>query len=232
MTGRPMHERLVATIIAERERLASRRGFLTGTAKLAGGGALALSMTGIPGFASRAEAQDAFEDDVDVLNYALTLEHLEYSFYRDGLEALGEEAFGEGPFGNSIYDNLVEIRDHEQAHVETLTSVIEDLGGEPVEEAEYVFDFTDGNVFLSTAAVLENVGVAAYDGAGQFITEPDLLTAAGTIVAVEARHASFLNLITGVLPFPAAFESPLTPEEVLAAAGPFFATGDEGTPEA
>ncbi len=231
MTGRPMHERLVATINEERERLASRRGFLTGTAKLAGGGAMALSLGGMPGFASRAAAQAELEDDVDVLNYALTLEHLEFAFYRDGLEALGEESFDEDAFGTSIYERLTEIRDHEGEHVETLTSVIEDLGGEPVEEAEYAFDFTDASVFLATAAVLENTGVSAYDGAGQFITEPDLLTAAGTIVAVEARHASYLNLINGMLPFPAAFETPLTPEEVLAAAGPFFAT-DGATPEA
>ncbi|MBA2753816.1 MAG: ferritin-like domain-containing protein [Chloroflexia bacterium] len=234
MTGRPMHERLVATINEERERLASRRGFLTGTAKLAGGGALALSMTGIPGFASRAEAQAELEDDVDVLNYALTLEHLEFAFYRDGLEALGEDSFGVGPFDDSIFERLTEIRDHEETHVETLTSVIEDLDGEPVEEAEYVFDFTDAAVFLATAQVLENTGVSAYDGAAQFISDPALLTAAGTIVAVEARHAAYLNLVNGTLPFPDSFENPLTPEEVLLAAGPFFATDgdDEGTPDA
>jgi hypothetical protein len=41
-------------------------------------------------------------------------------------------------------------------------------------------------------------------------------------VAVEARHASYLNLITGEIPFPAAFETPLTTEEVLEIAGPFI----------
>jgi len=41
-------------------------------------------------------------------------------------------------------------------------------------------------------------------------------------VAVEARHASYLNLITGEVPFPAAFETPLTAEEVLEIAGPFI----------
>jgi hypothetical protein len=69
---------------------------------------------------------------------------------------------------------------------------------------------------------LENTGVSAYDGAAQFLTDAELLTAAGSIVAVEARHASYLNLLTGELPFPAAFESPLTRDEVLAIAGPFI----------
>jgi hypothetical protein len=72
---------------------------------------------------------------------------------------------------------------------------------------------------------LENVGVAAYDGAGQFLKNADLLTAAGSIVAVEARHASYLNLVNGTSPFPAAVETPMTPDEVLAAAGGFIVSG-------
>ena len=78
--------------------------------------------------------------------------------------------------------------------------------------AEATYDFgdayTDADAFLATAAALENTGVSAYDGAGQFLADPELLTAAGSIVAVEARHASYLNLITGEVPFPAAFETP------------------------
>ena len=41
-------------------------------------------------------------------------------------------------------------------------------------------------------------------------------------MAVEARHASYLNLLTGEIPFPAAFETPLTMDEVLEIAGPFL----------
>jgi rubrerythrin len=240
MPMRPLHERFLETITEERERLASRRGFLAGTAGVAGG-ALALGLVGAPRLAA---AQDAtpeaggeFEDDIDVLNYALTLEHLEYAFYRDGLETLDFEGL-EDPFGELIADRLAEIRDHEQAHVETLTSVIEELGGEPVPEAEYDFGeaFTDTGTFLATAQALENTGVSAYDGAGAALSDPDLLTAAGTIVAVEARHASYLNLVNGVLPFPEPFETPLTRDEVLAIAGPFIvadeAVEDEATPGA
>jgi hypothetical protein len=101
--------------------------------------------------------------------------------------------------------------------------VINDLGGTPVQEAEYDFGYgNDPNEFLGVAATLENVGVAAYDGAAQFLSTPALITAAGTIVAIEARHASYLNLVTGEVPFPDAFETPMTPEEVLNAAGGFI----------
>ncbi len=216
------HERFLAEIMSERRRL-SRRGMLTGSLKLAGGAAVAMSLTTVPGgFSIRSQvAAQEMPSDLDVLNYALTLEHLEYAFYRDGI---GLFSFGQDSRGQSIDTNLAAIRDHEGAHVETLASVITDLGGEPVAEAAYDFGdaYSDPTAFLATAAALENTGVSAYDGAAQFITDPDLLTAAGSIVAVEARHASYLNLLTGELPFPAAFETPLTMEEVLEIAGPFI----------
>ena len=228
----PRHERLLTAVLDERARLYSRRGLLSGGAKLGAGGALALTLSGSPllGLKSTfaqdddatAEAMDEapFEDDIAVLNYALTLEHLEYAFYRDGI---GNFTFGADPFGNSIDTYLAAIRDHEGAHVETLTQVITDLGGEPVAEAIYDFGYgTDPQMFLMTAAALENTGVSAYDGAAQYLENADLLTAAGGIVSIEARHASYLNLITGELPFPDAFETAKSPAEILEIAGPFI----------
>jgi rubrerythrin len=222
------HENLLAEVMRERRRL-NRRGLLTGVGKVAGGGALLLAL----GSASRrsAGAQDAspetgaapFASDVEVLNYALTLEHLEFAYYRDGV---GLFDFGTDGFNQSINANLAAIRDHEGAHVSTLTDVITSLGGAPVAEAVYDFGdaYTNIDAFLATAAALENTGVSAYDGAAQFISDPGLLTAAGSIVAIEARHASYLNLIVSETPFPDAFETPLTPDEVLAIAGPFIAS--------
>jgi rubrerythrin len=216
------HERLLAEIAGERRQM-SRRGLLGGSLKVAGGAAIAMSLTTIPGgFSIRSMvAAKELTSDLDVLNYALTLEHLEYAFYRDGV---GLFSFGEDGRGQSIDTNFAAIRDHEGAHVEILASVITDLGGTPVEEATYDFGdaYSDPMAFMATAAALENTGVSAYDGAGQFITDPELLTAAGSIVAVEARHASYLNLLTSEIPFPAAFETPLTMDEVLEIAGPFI----------
>ena len=215
-------ERLLAEIAGERQRM-SRRGLLGGSLKLAGGAAVAMSLTTMPGpFSIRSlVAAQELTSDVDVLNYALTLEHLEYAFYRDGV---GLFTFGVDGRGQSIDTSFATIRDHEGAHVETLTSIITDLSGEPVAEAMYDFGdaYNDPMAFMMTAAALENTGVSAYDGAAKFITDPDLLTAAGSIVAVEARHASYLNLLTGEIPFPAPFESPLTMDEVLEIAGPFI----------
>ena len=162
--------------------------------------------------------QVALESDIDVLNYALTLEHLEAAFYEHAtMYDLGTDGFG-----NSINEWVGVIGQHEADHVATLTQVITNLGGMPVERAEYDFGVTDAASFLSVAMTLENVGVAAYDGAGQFIETAELLTAAGGIAAVEARHAAYLNLLNLEVPFPAAFETPMTPDEVLNAAGGFI----------
>lgn len=163
-------------------------------------------------------AQTQLTTDVEVLNYALTLEHLEAAFY----QLASQYDLGLDPFGNSINDWAALAGEHEAAHVATLTDVITQLGGEPVQAAQYDFGVTDAVSFLATAQTLENLGVSAYDGAGQFLQSPDLITAAGTIVAVEARHAAYFNLLTGTIPFPAATETPLPPEEVLDAASGFI----------
>ena len=229
-------EQLMAAVMEQRDAILSRRSLL-GRGALVGAAATgAMALTLSPALRSNlsALAQDdatpageatpengGFEDDVAVLNYALTLEHLEFAFYRDNVDTFD---LGVDGFGNSINEYLGLIRDHEGEHVEVLTSVIESLDGEPVEEAEYDFGYEAGDVagFLATAAALENTGVSAYDGAGAAISDPGLLTAAGQIVAVEAEHAAYLNVLTGEVPFPEAFDPPLTPDEVLEIAGPFI----------
>jgi hypothetical protein len=160
---------------------------------------------------------------VDVLNYALTLEHLEYAFYRDGLATYSADDFAAAGYTANVYEWFGIIRDHEREHVDTITQVIMDLGGEPVAEAEYDFGYTDLAGFVGVAQVLENTGVSAYQGAAQFLIDEDaLLTAVLIIHGVEARHAAYLNGLQGESPFPEAFNPTLTPEEVLAAAGGFI----------
>ena len=70
------HEDLLAEIAGERRRL-SRRGLLGGSLKLAGGAAVAMSLTNMPSpFSIRSlVAAQEMTSDLDVLNYALALEH-------------------------------------------------------------------------------------------------------------------------------------------------------------
>jgi hypothetical protein len=76
--------------------------------------------------------------------------------------------------------------------------------------------------FIATAQVLEDTGVTAYDGAIAYIHRPGLQTAGATIATVEARHASYLRLLNGKVPFPDAFDEPVAPQKVCEAVDPFI----------
>lgn len=205
----------------------NRRSLIRNSA-VAGGAILAFGTVGTT-LASQSDSTPAgsetspFNSDIDVLNYALTLEHLESAFYRDGLATIGEGGITGLGFQPSVFEWLGEIGAHEAAHVTTLTDVIAQLGGSPVAEGTYDFGYTDSAGFLQVGQALEDTGVAAYGGAAQYLIEnDDLLTAALTIHGVEARHAAYLAILNGANPFPDAFNAPLTPEEVLDIAGPFL----------
>jgi len=197
---------------------------LAGSAALLAGGALAAALPGV----AQAYNTGNPPTDVDVLNYALTLEHLEYSFYRDGLRKFDEQDFRSSNLfsgsGNllrpTVYENFRHIREHEDTHVDTLKSVIRSLSGTPVSEAEYNFEetaFTSIERFVSVAKDLENTRVSAYDGAIAHIQRANLLTAGATIATVEASYASYLNLLNGTSPFPAAFDEPAAPRTICEA---------------
>jgi hypothetical protein len=175
--------------------------------------------------------------DLDILNYALTLENLEANFYTEGLKNFTPADFSRGafatnlgnvnaPFGDSVtgdaYSYLYLIRSHEQTHVRSLTRTIQSLGGTPKPACTYRFSYNNIDEFLAIGKVLEDTGVSAYAGAVKLIKSPAILTAAATIATVEARHASYLRLLTGDSPFPDAFDPAKTMTEILAAAGPFI----------
>jgi Ferritin-like domain len=75
---------------------------------------------------------------------------------------------------------------------------------------------------VSAARLFENVGVGAYLGAAHLVQDVRVLTDAATIVTIEARHQTVLNLFQAVTAIPQAFDIPLLPQEVLAIAGSFI----------
>jgi len=172
--------------------------------------------------------EDMFEDDLAIPNYALTLEYLEAAFYGEALDNMDASDVTvewadelPGSIQDRIYDRLTLIQEHEETHVEFLAGVIEDLGGEPVDEPEFDFGSAveDPAEFIATAAVLEDTGVGAYAGAAPFIEDASLVPPALSIHSVEARHASFVRELGGEIGFPDAFDEALPKDQVLEAVG-------------
>jgi rubrerythrin len=152
--------------------------------------------------------------DVGILNFTLTLEYLESSFYREAKTRA--KASGD-------LKSLIELvgRDEEE-HVGALTETIKKLGGKPVAEPKFDFPYSGTAGFLKLAQTFEDTGVSAYNGAAPQIKSPEVLEAAGSIVQVEARHAAAIRLQNGDEPSPVAFDPALSEAKVLKAVEPFI----------
>ncbi len=151
-------------------------------------------------------------NDIAILNFALTLEYLERAFYEEGVKHAGLH-------GRS-YNLANVVRRHEEAHVKFLRTA---LGKQAVKKPRFNFHGTTHNrlKFLNTAFVLENEGVAAYSGQGPRIKNVDYVKAALSILTIEARHASAFALIRGRVGGPlgitphGAFDKPKSMNQVL-----------------
>lgn len=165
-------------------------------------------------FVGQAFAQSG-EGDVDILNFALTLEYLEADFYKRGM-ALGLSA--------DVKKLAVEFGDHESQHVDALTQTIQKLGGTPASMPKFVFPMKNEASFLKLAQTLEDTGVGAYSGAAPSIESKEVLAAAGSIVQIEARHAARIRLQNKQIPAPNAFDDALDMQTVLDAVKPLIKT--------
>lgn len=221
----------------------SRRNLLRGAA--ATGGALAIAATGLgSGFGlGYAYAQAApFKNDLDVLNFALTLEQLEATLYNTLVgdpTTLGTGLTKTGSAGlikNPTYLQYVSVfRDHENQHVIAVTAAISQAGGTPVTaKAKYNFpSVTDEAGAMNALALVEEVGVGAYQGAAVFIQSKAILTTAVSIHGVEAEHTGSLHQLLGLDPtgnsmvsghpvLNGAFTKPLDYATVIGIVGPIL----------
>ena len=170
--------------------------------------------TAVSPLVRKALAQDS-NGDIDILNFALTLEYLEAAFYEGAADVKG--------LSSEVANYVKTFGEEEQQHVEALTATIKDLGGTPVKAPGVDFGdaFSSADAFTTLAITFEDTGVSAYNGAAPMIESTDVLAAAGGIVQVEARHAAAIRFAAGEDPAPEAFDPSLTEDEVLKAVQPF-----------
>jgi Ferritin-like domain len=158
---------------------------------LAGGGILAGGALFGPLLASaeaKISSKKSVKNDIKILNFALTLEFLEAAFYK---QAVANQAYGNNP---QLQRFAEVVASHEAKHVAFLKSA---LGSKAIKSPKFDFGMavTDQATFAATSQVLEDTGVTAYLGQVAHVKQGAVLTAAGTIATVEARHASWIRFI-------------------------------------
>ncbi len=168
-----------------------------------------------------AEGIDLGSGDTGILNYAYLLESLEAEYYTLVMK---------NPYAGMSKDEahvLADIRDHEIVHREFFRHV---LGKNAIPRPQFTFakvNFADRTSVLTTARTFEDLGVAAYNGAGASVKDPNVLVTAGKIVSVEARHAAVLRglLNPGSHTFaPTGFDDQEGSASVLRKAKPYLVT--------
>ncbi len=197
----------------------TRRRFL-GTTAIGAGGAIS-GATAIELLSTTRVWADA-AGDLDILNFALTLEYLEADFYAKGVASVKFKT----PHDKAVFTL---IASDEAAHVTALTDTITKAGGKPVAKPTVKYPpgtFDSVDKFVTLAKTFEETGVGAYLGQAGAITNPDVLQAAASIFGIECRHAALVGRIAGLPPeggiYMGATEKPKAKADVLSAVGPLL----------
>lgn len=223
MTGMTQHiDGLVSRAMSAQ---ITRRTMLQGSLAL-GAGAVALGAFGggvlTP---SQEAAASPLDSDLQILNYALTLEYLEAAAYK----AINDSGILATIYGGKADRYFRAFGVQEASHRDNLIATIAKLGGTPVSAPARGYNLspvpTTAAGVVDYFQVVEAVGASAYLGAAGAIKNPDILEAALSIHAVEAEHASALAqlIAPGTMRFaPEAFATPRTPDQILQIVAPFF----------
>lgn len=163
----------------------------------------------------KSETAEFGKGDVGILNYALTLEHLETAFYAEVVKS--------GLFKGADLETIRKFGQEEAEHVQALTQAVKALGGKPAPEPKTEFPLKSAKSVLELAGTVENLGAAAYLGQAANIESPEVLASALAIHSVEGRHAAALNTLLGESITPdGAFAVPADVPTVLKSVEPFI----------
>ncbi len=216
--------------IAELNAFTSRRGFL----RLLGVGGTLVVLPGLftacqdasntggitaPGSGSTLTI-DFSTGDTAVLQFALALEQLESDFYTQVVAN-----FDSSTLTDADKAVLSDIRNHEELHRKFLEAALGTNGKFSLTQIYPGVSLTERVSVLTLAKTFEELGVAAYNGAAQYLSDAGNLLIAAKIVSVEARHASAIrDLLTprsGDFA-PNSFDDALSPAKAVVAAQEFI----------
>lgn len=206
-------------------RSTSRRNFLQWSGLTIAVAAVGCSDDNGSGLGPPSGGVDLGSGDTGVLNYAYALEQLEAAFYT---QVVASFYAGASADEQTI---LTDIKNHEVIHRDFLKAA---LGSAAIADLQVDFtsvNFADRSSVLGAAKTFEDLGVAAYNGAGKLLTTSDNLVVAGKIVSVEARHAAAIRDLLQANSFAGSdvvnangLDQAKAPSEVLSAADAYITT--------
>ncbi|KAG6861376.1 hypothetical protein C0995_000782 [Termitomyces sp. Mi166 len=158
------------------------------------------------------------QDDVNALNYLLSVANLQNAFYKQNLAFLDDNAFNSSGYGPEVRNNFAQIQQNKQAQVDLLAQT---LGTQATPFCNYDFHVTNASNFTATSEVIENIGTSAYVGSIADISNSTLRTWAASMLASNARTAGYTATVNGHQPVNGPFETPLSPPEVITLAAPY-----------
>jgi hypothetical protein len=180
-----------------------------------------------PGLAqanARQTSPEKARSDVEILNAALLLEHLEAEFYARVVAADQARPYLQG----RVRAAAQTLARDETTHVQTVSEMITKLGGSPIEKPQFQFPanvFISPIAFLQLSVELEENGVGAYLGAAPMVKNKDVLNFAASIYGNETRHTAWIRFLLGDQFAPRDLEQPRTIAEATANASPFIVGG-------
>ncbi|KAF9034512.1 ferritin-like domain-containing protein, partial [Rhodocollybia butyracea] len=131
--------------------------------------------------------------DIDIMNCALHIKHLEHAFYTEGLSCFSKQDFEGAGLGPWTRGRIQQIEEHEKNHVAFLTDTVIDAGGNPTKPCTYKFPYKDPMSFVRLASMFETIGTSAYHGTSVMLHDKKYVAASGAIFAVEAQHSGWID---------------------------------------
>ncbi len=178
-----------------------------GLGSFSAGGALAAAL------ASASGSTPLTGQDRDVLEFALTLEHLQVAFYT--------QAATTSAITGEAHQFAEVVGAEERAHLGYLRGLLGSAGA-----ASQKFDFGDAlassKSFVAAAAAIEETGIAAYNGQATNLSR-GVLADVARVISVEARHAAWARALNGQQPAPVAVDVPISAAEAHTAIARYIA---------
>ncbi|OJA09907.1 hypothetical protein AZE42_06203 [Rhizopogon vesiculosus] len=167
----------------------------------------------------RISEDDDTLSEIQALNFALSLEHLQYNFYKR-LDQYQLQDFSDAGLPAWSRGRYEQISAHELTHSQFLKGI---LGDKAVQPCTFNFPDTDPGSFVKTSNIVEAIASSTYTSLTRYLSDPDYIIAISSIHSVEARHSAWINadLRTGAA-WSTAFDAPLSLSQVNTLMKPFI----------